>query len=141
MPTVRQGNIARMPEKIDHPRGYEQESFLIEARSLSGYSGSPVFLYVPPFDWRGQPGGPLSDVQHLALLGIDWGHQPDLAPVLAPDRETPWSDAKLWVRQNSGLMNVVPAWRIDSFLMGDEELKERRQVDAQEWLDTHQAEP
>jgi hypothetical protein len=135
VPTVRQGNIARMPreERITHPRGFEQESFLIEARSLSGYSGSPVFLYIPPYDWRGQLHGTGTDVRHVALLGIDWGHQPDLARVLGPDQETPWSEAELWVKQNSGLMNVVPAWRINSFLLEDEDLKKQRQVALQKW--------
>jgi hypothetical protein len=137
LPTVRQGNIARMAERIRHPRGFEQESFLIEARSLSGYSGSPVFLFIAPYDWRGQLHGTGTDVRHVALLGIDWGHQPDITRVLGPDKETPWSEAELWVKQNSGLMNVLPAWRINSFLLEDEGLKEQRQVALQNWLQQH----
>jgi hypothetical protein len=45
-PTVRFGSIAMMPnEKITSPYGIDQESFLVEVRSLPGYSGSPVFLW------------------------------------------------------------------------------------------------
>jgi len=140
LPTVRQGNIARMPLDegvVNRRRGIEQESFIIEAHSLSGYSGSPVFLYIPPFDWRGDFTGPLDPRWHQGLLGIDWGHQPDLAPVFGPDKETPWDDAQLWVPQNSGLMMVVPVWRINSFLLDGEDLKEQRQVALKKWLATN----
>lgn len=42
-PTVRFGNIAQMPwEPVRTGRGIRQEAFLVEARSESGYSGSPV---------------------------------------------------------------------------------------------------
>jgi hypothetical protein len=48
LPSLRFGNIAMMPlEPVAHPDGYLQESFLIESRSLSGYSGSPVFAIYP----------------------------------------------------------------------------------------------
>ena len=78
--------------------------------------------------------GPLDPKWHQGLLGIDWGHQNDFARVLSADREAPWDEHELWVRQNSGLMFVVPAWRITSFLLDDEELKERRQVALKAWL-------
>lgn len=46
IPAIRFGNVAMMPvEKITSEEGLEQESFLVEVRSLPGYSGSPVFLY------------------------------------------------------------------------------------------------
>lgn len=48
IPSVRFGNIAQMPLKpIEQGRvfgEFQQESFLVEARSISGFSGSPVFL-------------------------------------------------------------------------------------------------
>ena len=45
-PAIRFGNIAMMPiEKIVSEEGIAQESFLVETRSLPGYSGSPVFIY------------------------------------------------------------------------------------------------
>ena len=47
-PAVRFGNIAMMQkEKIIDERGVAQESFLVEIRSLPGYSGSAVLIYSP----------------------------------------------------------------------------------------------
>jgi hypothetical protein len=69
LPAVRFGNISMLPfEPIRTGRGLLQEAFLVECRSLPGYSGSPVFLYTMPFSpiQREQP-PPM-------LLGIDMGH-------------------------------------------------------------------
>jgi hypothetical protein len=50
-PSVRFGNISMMPgERIESPHGIEQDSFLIEARSLPGYSGSAVFFIFDEHD-------------------------------------------------------------------------------------------
>jgi hypothetical protein len=47
-PSVRFGNIAMMPkERIQTKEGLAQEAFLVEVRSLPGYSGSAVFIYSP----------------------------------------------------------------------------------------------
>jgi hypothetical protein len=49
LPSVRFGNIAQMPvEPILMEGGFAQECFLVEARSIPGYSGSPVFFILPP---------------------------------------------------------------------------------------------
>ena len=69
-------------------------------------------------------------------LRNDWGHQPDLAPVLGPDQKTPWDEAQLWVPTASGLMFVVPAWCINSFLLDDPGLQEQRQIALKQWLAT-----
>jgi hypothetical protein len=42
-PTARFGNIAQMPNEPVIIKRFEQECFLVEARSIGGYSGSPVF--------------------------------------------------------------------------------------------------
>jgi hypothetical protein len=45
-PTARFGHIAQLPyEPIRTSAGIEQEGFLVDMRSLAGYSGSPVFVY------------------------------------------------------------------------------------------------
>jgi hypothetical protein len=47
-PSVRFGNIAQMPgEPIIDDDGIAQESYLVEARSIPGYSGAPVFVHIP----------------------------------------------------------------------------------------------
>jgi hypothetical protein len=64
--------------------GAIQESFLVEMRSDSGYSGSPVFLYINPGTARPwiYSSDPETGPQHYAkteklelfFIGIDWGH-------------------------------------------------------------------
>ena len=49
-PAVRFGNIAiEPPVPFKHPFGFDQESYIIECRSASGYSGSPIFVFD---EWR-----------------------------------------------------------------------------------------
>jgi len=51
IPIVRVGNIAMLksePILRQHPGGYI-EAHIIEARSIGGISGSPVFINLPPF--------------------------------------------------------------------------------------------
>ena len=48
-PSVRFGAIAQMPkDKIRTDTG-EQDAFLVEIKSISGYSGSPVFALTSAF--------------------------------------------------------------------------------------------
>jgi hypothetical protein len=57
-PVVRFGNLSMMPyEPVTNMRGIKQESFIVEMRSLSGFSGSPVFALIPPFALRPNRGG------------------------------------------------------------------------------------
>jgi hypothetical protein len=62
------------------------------------------------------------------LLGIVWGHADLFQRVLESDRETPHHD-KVWVKQNSGLMYVVPSWKLLDMLMMDEEIALRAKRD------------
>lgn len=110
LPSVRFGNIAQMPEEpilIDN--GLKQEGFLVESRSISGYSGSPVFIYIPPYTdrWDGQG---LSLQYHTRLLGINCAHLPFKERVI--DRQkNPVED--YWVKGNSGMAIVIPAWKLE----------------------------
>lgn len=115
VPTVRFGNLAIGDvQPIAHPRGYLQESFLVETRSLSGYSGSPVFVYIAPFSKRPESKG-WSTEKGPWLLGIDWGHEHFMEKVLGKDGETPITEG--WkVRTNSGITNVVPVWKLVELL-------------------------
>jgi hypothetical protein len=78
LPTARFGTIARMPdEPIPTPYGIDQGAFLVEARSISGYSGSPVFTF---WEWQGRIAGPNE------VIGIDCGHLANYKPVLGSSR-------------------------------------------------------
>ena len=77
-PVARFGNLAMAPTvPIKHPWGFTQPSFLIECRSVSGYSGSPVFIYrvqttiAAGFVAIGADRGKDSLPR---FLGIDWGN-------------------------------------------------------------------
>jgi hypothetical protein len=120
-PTARFGHLAmRGTTKVwQKQRQIYQESFVVEALSLAGYSGSPVLAFrlqlETPFmggirlsvgeprdrtlqGQQGQPGEPV-------LLGIDWGHIYDKADVL--DGEGNTVDG-LYVNQNRGMAGRGP---------------------------------
>jgi Trypsin-like peptidase domain len=100
-PSVRFGAIAQMPgEAIKFPDGSEQDSFLVEARSISGFSGSPVFL--------SRSGGAMYRVR---LLGIDHCHLSSSEPIKSKITGESVSD-HWYVKNNTGMMGVVPAWRL-----------------------------
>jgi hypothetical protein len=113
-PVVRFGNIAMMPDLIHQSkRDHDQESFLVDMRSISGFSGSVVVVYYgtvgvrPGLDPH-PPGGVMhaSEVMNKAwVLGIDWGHI-----TIKDDRGEPL---------HSGLAGVVPAWKVNELLEDD----------------------
>ncbi len=114
-PTVRFGNLAmRGTQVIKSDVGILQESFLVESRSLSGYSGSPVFVYRP----QGTYAGSLAPIAGPHLLGVDCGHLSEYAPVLEEDRQR--STENLYVKQNSGMAIVVPGWKLAELLDSEE---------------------
>jgi len=132
LPTVRFGCIGQMPgEPIKQDTGFAQESFLVEARSIGGYSGSPVFVFIPIFSERAgvQNWAPDSVFQNRGpygflkthgpwLLGVDWGYINDWTPLCDAagkpvDRMEPSSRQ---VKMNTGMMAVVPAWKLAELL-------------------------
>ena len=117
-PTLRFGSLARLPvEPVRHPRGFGQESFLVEARSLSGYSGSPVFVYQSAVITAEDTRYRAWDNSPVYLLGVDWSHLGIHRPVLEADKRTR-SPGTHWVELNAGMMGVVPAWKVAELLTG-----------------------
>ena len=123
-PAARFGAVSIMnPDKIpQEQRQHPQESIVVEARSLGGYSGAPVFIYqAPPITepiGDGMKKWPVVVQSYpqsgLALLGITWGHMNGREPV-----EGPWLDltkTEKALAVNSGMMLVVPAWKITELL-------------------------
>jgi hypothetical protein len=120
-PTLRFGTIAQMStDTIDG-----EESFLVEARSIPGYSGSPVFVYI------------LGNVpRHLIsteiretglgpyLLGVDWCHINEYVDA----RDDRGNALPFKVRSNSGMMGVVPFWKLEQLLYSNEAKAERRML-------------
>lgn len=112
-PTARFGSISMMPgDKILNLFGCEQESFLVECHSIPGFSGSPVLLVLQS-NVR-SPGGLLLNGLGPWLVGIDWMHVNNNEPVRSADG-TESKDGQ-FVRSNSGIAGVIPAWKIQELL-------------------------
>lgn len=138
-PVVRFGNVAMkevvrvLQEKRD-PRRHQQ-SLLVEARSISGFSGSPVFVWRSSTFVTGGSELVISPVvsSHVALLGVAWGHHDRMAAVV--DREGNPVDPEWSVATNSGLMFVVPAWKVADVIEQSELAEGRVQREAKRALD------
>jgi hypothetical protein len=124
LPSVRWGHVAMMPfEPVYHPSNPSnvQESFLVEVHSVSGYSGSPVF--VRPFPTskvvlepssKDRPSSIFCDPFRAGgpwLLGIEWGYLNN-----HDQREN-----------NTGMSGVVPAWSLADLLNTEKLMAQRKQ--------------
>jgi hypothetical protein len=128
-PSVRFGNISMNAAPIRHPTGYEQESFAVDMRSISGYSGSPAFVF---FEFGGAHlKGINRTFMHsvLWLLGVDWGHIEMELPVL-DSYGKPVSNG-LNVKSHTSMSGVVPAWRLKELLLMPRLIEQRATDEAE----------
>ncbi len=118
-PIARFGHIASSQvEAIQQGEGgFRQESFLVEVHSISGSSGSPVFVNIPVYrikeEAKQRDGdhplvtvvrGVARQLQHRTfLLGVDWGHLDE--------------------HNFPGMAGVVPAWKLLALLNCDRVLE------------------
>jgi len=122
-PLARFGNIARMDEgeRVKDGRGMLVEAFLVEMRSLPGYSGSPVFVVIGAGSYRGvygtEKGAQMMPFysETIGLLGIDTGHKPITNSVLEKTSRKPVEPPQV-VQQNSGVAIVAPYYKIADVL-------------------------
>lgn len=138
LPSLRFGNIAQMPWEPIKIEGRDQETFLVEGRSISGYSGSPVFVYLPPqtpnlnprFVQQVREGKirfPGVSKSRLGipfvlgpwLLGVDYCHLRWDEKVWNKITGDPVSE-DWFVKSNTGMMGVVPAWKLMDIIEGPE---------------------
>lgn len=150
-PVVRFGNLAMLADSAEPIElgEREQEAFLVECRSLSGFSGSPVFIkttervYEKPniptreidrptrgrgFAWTAREGlEEVSGTFRPWLLGIDCAHIPLWKPVYERDKET---ETRYRIDANTGIACVVPAWRVLDLLNEEDLVKARKHEDA-----------
>lgn len=116
-PLARFGNIAMMPgELVKDGRNLDVEAFLVEMRSLSGFSGSPVFVYMGPGTYRGNGTMMPFYKEVIGLMGIDTGHKATMADV---HEKQNGSKTDLKVPLNTGISIVAPAWKIREVLDED----------------------
>lgn len=103
-PIVRFGNIAMMPyEPIRCDEG-DQLAFLVESRSLAGFSGSPVFTWIHAGSYRPSHAGPMRDAFGPWLLGVNCGHM-----IIRNGKKV----------EDSAIEVVIPAWKLKSFLCSE----------------------
>lgn len=74
IPIIRVGNIAAMPEETVHSGTGFIDAYLIEARSIGGLSGSPVFVHLGDFTKATKNGGAILANNRFFLLGVMQGH-------------------------------------------------------------------
>ena len=110
-PTARFGSIAspdlvREANSFKHP----QQTIVVECHSVPGFSGSPVIAYLPSTaltetSLENSGVGPY-------LLGVIWKHFGSPEEVL----DEGGKEIGAYVKGNSGLAGVIPAWRISDVL-------------------------
>ena len=131
-PTVRFGHLAiANPVQVKQQGRSWQESFVIECRSVTGYSGSPVFIFRPAALLGGglEPLGLERNAGLPRLLGVDWGN---LNRVGLYDYAIDWSDedaAKSYAAW-SGMLAAVPAWRLGELLDSPEVQDVKKELEA-----------
>lgn len=117
-PIVRVGNIAAIPADPIRTRLFgDMRAILIEARSIGGLSGSPVFVHLGFVRWRDGKVMFSQAAQPFLFLGLMHGHWEVLeAAGVAPLEDAP-------EKINTGIAIVVPAEQIrDSRLPHVEEI-------------------
>jgi len=132
LPTVRFGNIAAMNEEplYNQFTQLKQESYIIEMRSMSGYSGSPVVLLIPDmsFRWCNPPSGGdgifVTGADYKGLLGINWGHI--VYKEKAKDIET---ERTLVIEMDSAMAGVVPVSKLMDLIDSEEMIEMRKKKD------------
>ena len=121
-PTARFGFIAQnLGEPVEYElsgKPHSQEAIIAEVKSIGGYSGSPVFL-------TGDPGvrRPIQLPDDMTyILGVDCAHIQDWEHVYDENRRPLHH---LQVRTNTGMMAIVPAWKLEALLKSDKAKAER----------------
>ncbi len=127
IPTVRFGNIAQNEATIlKDKHGRDQESFIVEGRSIGGFSGSPVYVHIQPMTLRPGQDGLSGRYWGPGLLGVDWCHPAYFEPLR--DNNGPVASGH-FVQANSGFMGVIPAWKLHELLTLPDVTAERKMME------------
>lgn len=120
LPTARFGNISQVPDPaapVKDGRGILVQAYLVEMRSQSGFSGSPVFLRIPQYSFRGVIGDTSTETNTtlFRLLGLDTGHMVNLLPII--DSSTGLRVDEDWrAVANNGVALVAPIEEVTQLL-------------------------
>lgn len=133
--TVRAGTLSMAATMHVENREWgnvRQESFFAEVNSKAGYSGSPVYLEIPPPSLIPSAKGsfPADRGAYIGLLGMTWGMWRAYVPLLDPDTHKP-IPVRWVLHESTGIELVIPAWRIMDLLMEESVVKHREQYAAE----------
>jgi hypothetical protein len=130
-PVLRFGNVSMLPDAkvpVQTETG-DQVAFLVECRSLSGFSGSPAFITLSDsrlsFEKKQRGWTP----RGLRFLGVDCGHFPFWSNVREKKDTRSTIHQDMYVETNSGIAVVVPAGRLRALLNQDHFVKAREAAD------------
>jgi hypothetical protein len=134
-PIIRSGMIASMIDEPlqDEGTGKDYRAFLIEARSISGLSGSPVFMALKKrgAEMHPAPRGFHAMTHQMLLVGLIRAHW-DLA-----EKETFVDFGTNDIEKlNTGIAIVTPIQEVEKILTS-EELKKQRRIDIREHQTQH----
>lgn len=121
------GNIAIYPEEKIKTKDFgEMKSYLIEARSIAGISGSPVFFLADPFAHI--PKGSIlyatgNNRPNFFLGGLMNGHW-DVS-----DKQIDFQSINEGEKINVGIASVVPGYKIKETLLSKELTDDRKKRD------------
>lgn len=111
IPAVRFGHISMTPiDPVEQAtrNHFMQDSLLVECQSVSGLSGSPVLTQTRLDLKHKSPNSSGTTYKSMVILvGIDWGHFDLTGQIDIPNTK---------VRVPSGMMCVVPAWKISEVI-------------------------
>ena len=144
VPSVGFGNISIPPSNMTRTDGFEQLSFGVEMRSMQGNSGSPVFTFTEAWDM--ETNSTTLGAQTVRLLGVDWGQI--VHPVEVREHIVKIESAGLrhdereakFIKQNTGMNGVVPAWKLLE-LLNRPEFVEARNAYERDWIVKNAASP
>jgi hypothetical protein len=129
LPTVMFGNIAAMNEEPLHNRfiNGNQESYLVEMRSMHGFSGSPVILTIPDMShrWITLNGSNfVTGSFNQFLIGIQWGRirYEEWAKDLDTGRD-------ILMELDSAMAGVVPVSKLMELIDSPEMIEMRKTID------------
>jgi hypothetical protein len=132
-PVMRFGNIAMLSD-ADAPidfGSHRQVGFLVECRSISGFSGAPAFVQLAQGRLHHPDTMPPENKwipSAIRFLGVNCGH----LPFFGRGRERAAADAPLipdlYVETSSGVAVVIPAWRLMALLNQDHLVQQREEL-------------